>query len=48
MNSKPSRVTPLKDGSLAVTLANGRTFKLRPDDELFQVYVVYKMLGGAT
>lgn len=46
---KPERrvksVTRLESGALRVTQHGGGTFDIDPDDELFQTFTVYTVLG---
>jgi hypothetical protein len=43
--NKVKQVKKLESGALAVTLHSGKTYKIDREDEMFQAFVVYTMIG---
>lgn len=43
--NKVKTVKKLDDGSLSVTLNSGKQFTLGPEDEQFQVFVIYSVIA---
>lgn len=44
---KMKTITKTTTGALDVVSEDGRKFRIEPDDELFQAFVAFHMMGGA-